>query len=415
MNNPGLVRHGSFFLLLLTMTACGGGGSSGNGGAGASNPVANAGSVVDVARSMASALDGSGSSDQDGDSLTFTWTQTGGPDVTGGVGFLTGEMPTFNAPDDVSTLLFNLVVNDGSANSPADSVQVNVLEHLGPSFYVDGNNGDDVAGDGSRNNPFATISYAIGAIPASNYDIYVQTIDSGNYDETGATLSIPSGTSLYGGYDDSWVRNVATNRTLINGHKTAVDFIQVDNDAWFSGFDLVAADSDLNSPFSSTGVSADSGSARLSIQDNNITSGNIINTGIAPADSYGLRLAGIGSLSVLRNAITAGNAGDSVDIGSNGPTRINGRNGGNGGPITTSAGKGGCDDISDDGCPGIRNSGGTGGAGGNRGGGNGSDGNQGWTSTTGGSGTRTGGPWGRRGLWHRIKSGRRPRWRWQWW
>ena len=88
-------------------------------------------------------MDGSGSSDPDGDALTYKWVQTAGPDVTGGAGFLVGAMPAFNTPVDVSTLFFNLTVNDCNGDSAPDTVQVNVLEHAGPSFYVDGDNGSD--------------------------------------------------------------------------------------------------------------------------------------------------------------------------------------------------------------------------------------------------------------------------------
>jgi hypothetical protein len=77
-------------------------------------------------------LDGSGSSDPDLDPLTYTWTQTGGPQVM------------LEDPDQAvagfyavtqSTLVFALVVHDGESASFPAPVEVQVLE--GPPDQVD--------------------------------------------------------------------------------------------------------------------------------------------------------------------------------------------------------------------------------------------------------------------------------------
>jgi MYXO-CTERM domain-containing protein len=70
-------------------------------------------------------LDGTGSSDPDGDSLTYSWRQTAGPQSGINVG---QAQPTFTAPtEDLPVVLsFELVVSDGFAQSTPDTVEVTV-------------------------------------------------------------------------------------------------------------------------------------------------------------------------------------------------------------------------------------------------------------------------------------------------
>ena len=101
-------------------------------GLGANNPpVARAGSDQSVVELTTVTLDGSASSDADGDTLAYSWQQTVGPGVS--LSSATAVRPTFTAPDvapGVSvTLTFQLTVDDG-ADSATDTVNVVVAEEL---------------------------------------------------------------------------------------------------------------------------------------------------------------------------------------------------------------------------------------------------------------------------------------------
>lgn len=71
-------------------------------------------------------LNGSGSTDPDGDTLTYHWTQVSGPTVT--LINPNSATPTFVAPNVTGTqnLVFQLVVNDGSVDSQPDTVTIAV-------------------------------------------------------------------------------------------------------------------------------------------------------------------------------------------------------------------------------------------------------------------------------------------------
>ncbi len=94
-------------------------------------PVANAGPDQTGIEPFATVtLNGTGSTDADGDTLTYAWTQTAGTTVT--LSSSTAASPTFTAPATLAgaTLTFSLVVTDShGAASTADTVSITVAAH----------------------------------------------------------------------------------------------------------------------------------------------------------------------------------------------------------------------------------------------------------------------------------------------
>jgi serine protease len=114
------------------LTACGGGGgdappASTNNVPAPVAPEADAGGDRAAMRGSAVTLDGTASSDPDGNIVSFAWTQTAGPTVT-----LTNAdqaQVSFTAPDlaDPTDLEFELTVTDNDGLSASDSVTITVV------------------------------------------------------------------------------------------------------------------------------------------------------------------------------------------------------------------------------------------------------------------------------------------------
>ncbi len=102
-------------------------------------PVANAGIAQDVAASALVTLDGSASTDANGDALSYAWTLTAKPaGSTAALSSLTSRNPTFTA-DVAGTYVATLTVNDGKVNSSAATVSITakLVNVIGPGRFMD--------------------------------------------------------------------------------------------------------------------------------------------------------------------------------------------------------------------------------------------------------------------------------------
>jgi len=114
--------QGVVIALFVLSGACGG---EGAGGEDSTNitPVANAGPDQDIITLQQVQLDGSGSSDAENATLTYIWTITGPANSTATLSDATIVDPTF-APDRNGAYTLQLTVNDGLANSIADTLTI---------------------------------------------------------------------------------------------------------------------------------------------------------------------------------------------------------------------------------------------------------------------------------------------------
>ena len=116
-------------IFLLFLNACGGGSSSNNEN---TPPIANAGADQNVITTSTVTLDGSSSSDINSDTLTYSWSITSTPNgSTAALSDATIVNPTFIVDLDGSYVL-QLIVNDGTVDSAADSLTITAAANSAP-------------------------------------------------------------------------------------------------------------------------------------------------------------------------------------------------------------------------------------------------------------------------------------------
>ncbi|OYR41127.1 hypothetical protein DJ82_06365 [Halorubrum sp. Ib24] len=189
-------------------------------------PTADAGDDQTVAEGDSVSLDASGSSDADGDDLSYDWTQTSGTGVT-----LSDDgtaTPSFTAPDiDADeTLAFEVTVSDGDATA-TDTVTVTVEDD-----EADPPGDEDPPTDGpSTEVSLSPESELVAVGDSAEYDVVVDDADGGVgvYSMT-VTVDDPSVASI----TDASVSNVDENLTDVeiaeDGSSATMEAVLVDTD-----------------------------------------------------------------------------------------------------------------------------------------------------------------------------------------
>ncbi|KWV92464.1 MULTISPECIES: PKD domain-containing protein [unclassified Erythrobacter] len=129
-------------------------------------PIADAGTDRRVEGDTYVVLDGTGSSDPEGDTLTYNWVQTGGPSVT--LRNIMDDQATFTTPAGTPTdqvLTFELTVSDGNISS-TDTVTITVdandapVANAGPDQTTTGGEVVGLDGSASSDPENDTLSYS---------------------------------------------------------------------------------------------------------------------------------------------------------------------------------------------------------------------------------------------------------------
>lgn len=140
-------------------------------------PTANAGQSRTAYAGSTVTLDGSGSTDPDGDVLSYSWVQASGP-VQVSLSGAGSARPTFMT-NTVGNYQFNLIVSDGKVSSTASSVAITIVKQNNPPVANAGSDmhayvGDDVVLDASASyDPDADpITYSWTQVSGASVEIF---------------------------------------------------------------------------------------------------------------------------------------------------------------------------------------------------------------------------------------------------
>jgi hypothetical protein len=215
----------------------------------------------------------------------------------------------------------------------------------GESIYVDNATGNDTNAGTSRAAPKRSLSSAAG-VATGGKAIYVI---GGTYCGNGAppctattgTLTLPSGTSLYGGFTSAWYRpNVASNRANLtagsndSAHSIGISLGAVNTGVFIEGINLTTqrAIPDLTQGYNVVGLRATSGTSTLTLYKNQFVSQGdaTLAGGPNPGGSYGVLISGVNTVVMTSNTVNAGRGWQGLSGGSGGQTGAGGGNGTNG-------------------------------------------------------------------------------------
>jgi hypothetical protein len=151
--------------------------------AGNNAPIANAGIDQNVLVLSTVTLNGLGSSDPDGDTITYSWTQVSGP-MTVTLSDPAAATPSFIAPM-IGAYVFQLIVNDGQVDSAPDTVLITVTSPM---------NHAPIANAGSDQN--VVVSSEVTLDGSDSYDSDADSITYGWTQISGTSVSLSNSANV---------------------------------------------------------------------------------------------------------------------------------------------------------------------------------------------------------------------------
>ena len=303
-----------------------------------------------VAKSASVTLNGDAGTFGQNLNLDYEWRLQNGVKVKNSdndlTSILSGKTPKLTANDLVESLVFDLVITDlnNTENTSTDQVIINVLKDPANAVFVGAPHTDGTE-SGSISHPYDNIAATVAANPGK--DFYVMANKTRILQ---STLTVPDGSSLFGGYDTSWVRDVSSTATRSRiryfnkgVRQPVLKYNTISGSSWLSGFNLyshsnVSLDNpvvpsfiDETSPGNGvlTPESAASVSnldrvavlvqkstleGNLTIRDNYIYTQSVDNVAQPlPGSSYGVYIANLATLSFINNYINSGNGGNTSE------------------------------------------------------------------------------------------------------
>ena len=156
-------------------------------------PTADAGQDQKVHRLQNVTLNGSASSDPDGDTITYQWNQTAGPAIT--LSNNTAMSPTFTSPDSVATITFELTASDGMY-SDTDTVTISVVNRpswadAGPDLTVQSGEHITLSGTASTDADGDKLTHSWSVVTG-------QSVELTGHNNTQVSFAAPTGPTILG-------------------------------------------------------------------------------------------------------------------------------------------------------------------------------------------------------------------------
>lgn len=277
----------------------------------------------------------------DANGLRYEWTQLSGVSI--------GALPSspslsFTAPDQVSTLIFNVKVTDTLANNQIanDDVRVVVVKDQKSAWFVDQDMGHDFNNTGaSPDSPLRTLDEALIKAASNGGDIYLNSPDNGGFFSVDQTIDLSAGIDLYGGFDQNWQHDPEASPTPIRvAQATAIRAVNFASGLILSGLSVEAI-VPPGGQIQSYAIYLENG-ARATLEKIIAKGGNqslpveIVNSGsvdLIAASSHGVGAFNISDrLEIIDSRILAGKGADGPKgvKGDTGATGATGNNGGSG-------------------------------------------------------------------------------------